>query len=310
MHRRRRRRDHRAPCPALAGHRDAARRPRHALRRTEPCSRSSAWSAATSRGSAWKEYRRRARWPASRCPAGCARATASSRRSSPRRPRRSRATTRTSPSPTVRAGARRRRRRRSSSGSSRRGLRPRPRHRRAGAASSSPTRSSSSGAIATARSLLIDEVLTPGQLALLAGRALRSRVAAAELRQAAAARLPRREAARGTLERRRAAAAASARASSRRRARATSSVSGAHRRATTRSCPHDRASRAKASLHRSVACVIAGCAAASAFTPLVGPRVLCCRRRALGRRFFRDPERDGDRGHRPRHRARRRQGRD
>ena len=95
--------------PALAPHRERARRPRDAL----PCAPrsfpSSAWCAATSPARRGRSTSARAPWPASRCRPGCARATASIRRASRPRRRPRRGTTRTSRSREVRASARRER---------------------------------------------------------------------------------------------------------------------------------------------------------------------------------------------------------
>ena len=139
-------------------HRDAAARPRDALpahRRVPGRVRDRGYIA----GSAWKEYRTRGTLAGEPLPPACARATASTRRSSAPPPRPRRGTTRTSRSRTMARDRRRRRGRASSSADA-------ARLRRAGApspsraGSSSPTRSSSS-ARATARIMLIDEVLTP-----------------------------------------------------------------------------------------------------------------------------------------------------
>ena len=129
--------------------------------------------------------------------------------SSPPRPRRRRATTRTSRVAQVRRAARRRDRRRRSSGS--------------------PARSTASGATSPRRAgIIIADTkfefgrarrthpadrrgADAGQLALLARRPVRAGPRAAELRQAAAARLAGRRAARRPLERRRARAHAAAR---------------------------------------------------------------------------------------------------
>ncbi len=94
------------------------------------------------------------------------------------------------------------------------------------AASSSPTRSSSSGSV-DGRTLLIDEVLTPDSSRFWPADRVRDRARAAELRQAAAARLSGRRAQGRALERRRASAAPPRRGRSPRPARATSTPSAA-----------------------------------------------------------------------------------
>ena len=149
-------------------------------------------------GSAWKEYSRTERSPASRCRPGCARATRLDR---PIFSPATKAETGHDENITIARNARELIGAEQAAELERAdadAYTTRARHRRRRAGSSSPTPSSSSvpGTVERVdhRVLYYRRGADAGQLALLARRSIRARPLAAELRQAAAARLSRRRA--------------------------------------------------------------------------------------------------------------------
>ena len=146
-----------------------------------------------------------ARWPASRCRRACGRATASIRRSSARPPRPRPVTTRTSPSSRM-ATTRRAPTSRPSCERLSRLVYERGRDIAAERGIIIADTKFEFGRDRDGKITLIDEVLTPDSSRFWPADRYAPGARAAELRQAAAARLSRRRAPRGTLERRRAAA--------------------------------------------------------------------------------------------------------